>query len=128
MNILQQQIWDKWQASPKTPLILISGPYTHGAKNAQDRDKNLQRLNQVALAVFAKGYLPVVAINLALPLVLINQDVEEHIMMPMALAISARCDCALRVPGPSSGADDEIALIKSLGKPVYYSFDELPAI
>ena len=128
MNILQQQIWDKWAASPKTPVILISGPYTHGAKNAQDRNKNLRRLNETALAVFEKGYLPVVAINLALPLVLINKDVEGRIMMPMALAIAARCDCALRVGGPSSGADDEIALMKSLGKPVYYGFDDLPAI
>lgn len=36
-----------------------------------------------------------------------------------------RCDVLLRLPGESHGADQEVALAKSLGKPVFYSVDIL---
>jgi hypothetical protein len=35
------------------------------------------------------------------------------------------CDCMLRLPGASSGADKEETLAKSLGIPVYYSLADL---
>jgi hypothetical protein len=35
------------------------------------------------------------------------------------------CDALLRLPGESSGADIEVELAKKLGKPVYYSIEEL---
>jgi hypothetical protein len=35
------------------------------------------------------------------------------------------CDCLLRLPGESSGADYEVSYMKSQGKPVYYSVDEI---
>lgn len=35
------------------------------------------------------------------------------------------CDCVLRLPGESSGADGEVALAEDLGIPVYYSLEEL---
>jgi len=35
------------------------------------------------------------------------------------------CDCLLRLDGESPGADDEVILAKGLGKPVYYSIQEL---
>ena len=35
------------------------------------------------------------------------------------------CDCLLRLPGESSGADREIELAESLGMPVYYNMEEL---
>jgi len=37
----------------------------------------------------------------------------------------AKCDCVLRLPGESSGADKEIEHAKRLNIPVYYSLDEL---
>lgn len=39
-----------------------------------------------------------------------------------------RCDSLLRLPGESSGADREIEHIKKLGKPVFYSIEEVIAI
>ena len=36
------------------------------------------------------------------------------------------CDALLRLPGESKGADREVILARSLGKPVYYSFEEIP--
>lgn len=36
-----------------------------------------------------------------------------------------RCDCVLRLPGESTGADAEVELAKSLGIPVYFDIKEL---
>ena len=35
------------------------------------------------------------------------------------------CDCLLRLPGKSDGADKEVELAKTLGKPIFYSIEEL---
>jgi len=35
------------------------------------------------------------------------------------------CDCLLRLPGESSGADDEVEFAELSHIPVYYSFEEL---
>lgn len=35
------------------------------------------------------------------------------------------CDCLLRLPGESKGADDEVILAKGLNKPVFYDIKEL---
>jgi len=35
------------------------------------------------------------------------------------------CDCLLRLPGESSGADKEIEFADGLGLPIYYSIEEL---
>jgi hypothetical protein len=35
------------------------------------------------------------------------------------------CDCVLRLPGESSGADGEVELAKTNGIPVYYSIRDL---
>jgi len=37
----------------------------------------------------------------------------------------ARCDCVLRMPGKSAGADREVACAERLGLPVFYSTDGL---
>jgi len=34
------------------------------------------------------------------------------------------CDCVLRLPGESKGADAEVELAKSLNLPIYYSVEE----
>jgi len=35
------------------------------------------------------------------------------------------CDCLLRIPGESTGADKEIERMKELGKPVFYDIESL---
>jgi hypothetical protein len=37
----------------------------------------------------------------------------------------AVCDCVLRLPGESKGADAEVKFAQEIGKPVYYSIAEL---
>lgn len=36
-----------------------------------------------------------------------------------------RCDCVLRMPGKSEGADREVGFAQASGKPVYWSIEEL---
>lgn len=124
-NNIVAEIFKKWGAVADKKLIMISGPYTHATKTSEERQKNLDRLNRVAFEVFNKGYIPIVAVNMALPIVQINH-LNNDIMMPMALAIVTKCDCLLRLDGPSSGADDETALMLALGRKVYYSVEEIP--
>ena len=49
--------------------IMVGGPYGTGAKSAAERAANLARLNEAALAVWRKGHVPIIGVNLALPIV-----------------------------------------------------------
>jgi hypothetical protein len=49
--------------------IMVGGPYGTGAKSAADRAANLGRMNEAALAVWRKGHVPIIGVNLALPVV-----------------------------------------------------------
>jgi hypothetical protein len=110
--------------------IMIAGPYSSGAANDEERQKNLDVLNKAALELFKRGYLPIIGVNNALPLIHIANTPEafEHIMMPYSLALSERCDACLRIGGPSKGADDEVARFRAANKPVYSALEEVPAL
>ena len=49
--------------------IMVAGPYRSGAATAEARARNLTALNQAALALFRAGHVPVIGVNLALPLI-----------------------------------------------------------
>lgn len=107
--------------------IMVAGPYSSGGADAAQRQKNLDVLNKAALAVFEKGFIPVIGVNCALPLILLEgkDDSFDQIMMPVSLAMSERCDACLRVGGPSRGADQEVEKFRAQGKPVFFSLDEI---
>ena len=106
---------------------MIAGPYRSGTSSAADQKRNLEALNEAAVAVFDKGHLPVIGVNLALPIIE-AAGVERYgeLMMPISLALAERCDAVLRIGGPSRGADDEVERIKSRGGAVYFQVSELP--
>jgi hypothetical protein len=88
--------------------IMIAGPYSAGGADADGRAANLRRLNEAALVLFERGHVPVIGINLALPLIEVAGDARfDEIMMPLSLAAAERCDACLRIGGPSAGADAE---------------------
>lgn len=108
--------------------VMIAGPYSSGGADAARRAINLQALNRAALAVFERGHVPVIGVNLALPIIeAAGPDRYDAIMMPLSLALADRCDGCLRVGGPSAGADAEVARFRAAGKPVWSSVDALPA-
>ena len=112
--------------------IMISGPYTAGGADASGRARNLAAMNAVALQIFQRGHVPVIGVNLALPVIeaaraSLGDDAFEAIMMPLSLALAERCDACLRIGGPSDGADAEAARFRARGLSVYTRIEDIPA-
>ena len=108
--------------------IMIAGPYRSGGGGRAERAARLRELNAAAFEVFRKGHVPVIGVNLALPI--IEAAGEEHgeaVMMPLSLALAERCDAGLRLRGASRGADDEMEVIRARGGPIYDALDDIPA-
>ena len=107
--------------------VMVSGPYSSGASTSQERAEHLRVLNRAALEVLRRGHVPVIGVNMALPMIWTGEDAAyDRIMMPLSLALAERCDACLRVGGPSRGADEEVEFFRSRGKPIYFAAGEIP--
>lgn len=107
--------------------IMVSGPYTANAPTAEARAENLRVMNRAALRLFRMGHVPIIGVNLALPVIdVAGSDAFHEIMMPLSLAAAERCDACVRIGGPSRGADDEVERFRAAGKPVYSCIDDVP--
>jgi hypothetical protein len=107
--------------------IMVSGPYTSGGADAVLRAARLAETNQAALALLRLGHVPVIGVNMALPVIAVAGEANFHaIMMPLSLALAERCDACLRIGGASAGADAEAARFAARGLPVYRSLEEVP--
>ena len=107
--------------------IMIAGPYTSGARTGADREANLLALNRAAYEVFRKGHVPVIGVNLALPVIqAAGPETFDALMMPLSRALADRCDAVLRIGGASAGADEEAERIRARGGLVYSSIEEIP--
>ena len=117
----------------KPMLILIAGPYRSGTNDEPALlDANLARLEQAAWPVFEAGHIPMIGEWVALPVLRgaggtsIADPVASEIMYPTAERLLQHCDAVLRLPGESKGADQDVAIARERGLPVYFSVDELP--
>ncbi len=107
--------------------IMIAGPYTAGAKTEAERHQNLLALNLAAYEILRRGHVPVIGVNMALPIIeAAGTDTYASIMMPLSLALADRCDAVLRIGGPSAGADEEVERIRARGGSVYHEVGEVP--
>ena len=107
--------------------IMIAGPYRSGAKSGVECEENLRRLNEEATQVLAKGHVPIIGVNLALPIIAAaGAEHYDEIMLPLSLAIADRCDGILRVGGPSAGADEEVERVRARGGQVFAEIGEVP--
>jgi RimJ/RimL family protein N-acetyltransferase len=108
--------------------VMVAGPYRSGTSTESERVRNLRELNRVAYEVSRRGHVPIVAVNLALPIIeAAGPERYEKIMMPLSLSIAERCDAILRVGGVSTGADQEVEIVRARGGAVYRSLAELPS-
>lgn len=106
---------------------MIAGPYRGDSNDREQWAANHKAMNEYALEVHRLGHIPVIGVNVALPI--IEEAGWEHfdeIMMPISLAIAQRCDAVLRIGGVSKGADEEVEVFRKKGLPVYYSIGEIP--
>lgn len=109
--------------------IMIAGPYRSGSADTGTWATNLDRLNEAAVALFRAGHVPIIGVNMALPMVAAAGGGDTHyaeLMTPVSLALIDRCDACLRIGGPSKGADDEVRRFEVLERPVYWTLDEVP--
>lgn len=107
--------------------IMISGPYTAGGADPTRRAENLRAMNRAAVEVFRRGHVPVIGVNMALPLIdAAGPGSFDELMMPVSLALTTRCDAVLRIGGPSRGADEEVERFASNGRPIYRDVADVP--
>ncbi len=109
--------------------IMIAGPYSSGGADLAWRAANLRRLNEAAVALFRQGHVPVIGVNMALPMVEAAGGTEaayEELMLSVSLALVDRCDACLRIGGPSQGADAEVRRFQATGRPVFRSLSDVP--
>ncbi|MYV90118.1 DUF4406 domain-containing protein [Streptomyces sp. SID1034] len=113
-------------------LILIAGPYRSGAYgDPQAMAANLARLEAAAWPVFAAGHLPMIGEWIALPVLRSvgaspTDPLADQVLYPTADRLLAHCDAVLRLPGDSTGADQDVAIAQRRGLPVYHDVDEIP--
>jgi hypothetical protein len=98
--------------------VYIASPYTLG-----DVAVNVKTQMDVADQLITLGFAPFVPLY----------SHFQHMAHPRPYQVWVKldkewvrvCNCLLRLPGESKGADDEVALAMSLGIPVFYSIEEL---
>ena len=115
-------------------MILVAGPYRSGTNDDPVLiAKNVEAMTEASLARCRAGHLPVMGEWFALPLIehagskQIGDAAFNEIFHPISRRLIAKCDACLRIGGPSVGADEMVAMTRSLGKPVYFSLGEVPS-
>lgn len=119
----------------KPLMILIAGPYASGT----DGDpalmrRNLDRLEQAAWPLFRAGHIPMIGEWVALPVLSSagatgpTDPLAADVMYPVAHRLLQHCDAVLRLPGESRGADQDVAIARERGLPVYTALEEVPGV
>jgi hypothetical protein len=119
----------------KPLLILIAGPYRSGTGDDPDlMAENLARLEAAAWPIFRGGHVPMIGEWVALPVLRsagaggVTDPLAEQVMYPTAERLLEFCDAVLRLPGESTGADQDVAIARRRGIPVFHELDEIPGV
>jgi len=117
----------------KPLLILIAGPYRSGTGDDPDLlAANLRRLEAAAWPIFAAGHVPMIGEWVALPVLRsagadgVLDPLAAEVMYPTAQRLLQHCDAVLRLPGESTGADQDVAIARERGLPVYDRVEDIP--
>jgi Domain of unknown function (DUF4406) len=113
-------------------LILIAGPYRSGTNDDPAlMEKNLRKLEEVALPLFRAGHIPMIGEWVSLPLLREagskkpGDDAYTEIAYPVAERLLTKCDAVLRLPGESKGADQDVKIAKERGLKVFYKLEDI---
>jgi hypothetical protein len=120
--------------SQKSMMILIAGPYRSGTGDDPAKmAANLRRLEEASWPIFQKGHVPVIGEWAALPIWQaaggrkVGDELYDRVMHPTAHRLLERCDAVLRLPGASTGAENDVRIARERGIPVYFDIAEIPA-
>lgn len=117
----------------KPLMILIAGPYRSGTGDDPDLlARNLARLEEAAWPIFRSGHVPMIGEWVALPVLrgaggkTVADPVAKEVMYPTADRLLHHCDAVLRLPGESTGADQDVAIALARGLAVYHRIEDIP--
>ena len=102
----------------KDKKVYIASPYTKG-DNFENVRKQLDTFNELT----SLGYTPFAPLWSCFQHIVYPQSWEAWLTWDLKWLTC--CDCVLRLPGESKGADVEVERAKELGIPVYYSISDL---
>lgn len=105
-------------------VIAVAGPYT--ADTAEQRQRNLDAMNTAAAQLLEKGYIPIIGVNAALPIVEKARIANKgEAIMDISMAVMRVCEGILLL-GESPGANRERDFVQAQGFPVFFSVDDIP--
>ena len=114
-------------------LILIAGPYRSGTDDRPElMAANLRALEEAAWPIFRAGHVPMIGEWVALPVLSsagatgVLDPLAEQVMYPTAERLLHHCDAVLRLPGASTGADQDVRIAEERGLAVYFSIEDVP--
>lgn len=114
-------------------MILIAGPYRSGTGDDPAlMAANLAVLESAAWPLHQLGHVPMIGEWVALPVWggagghQIGDTLYDSIFHPTAHRLLERCDAVLRLPGASTGADNDVRIARARGLPVYHALDQVP--
>jgi hypothetical protein len=114
-------------------MILIAGPYRSGTGDDPARmAANLSRLEAAAWPIFARGHVPMIGEWVALPVLrgagggAVGDAIYDQVMHPTAHRLLQHCDGVLRLPGASTGADNDVRIARARGIPVWTDIADVP--
>ena len=114
-------------------LILVAGPYRSGTGDDPDlMARNLARLEEAAWPIFRSGHVPMIGEWVALPVLRaagadgVSDPLAQRVLYPTAERLLQHSDAVLRLPGESTGADQDVAIARRRGIPVYHRVEEIP--
>lgn len=126
---------DKGNKRASPLMILVAGPYRSGTGDDPVLiAANVRAMTDVAFRLFRAGHLPVLGEWFALPLIefagskAIGDAVFDEIFHPISRRLVTKCDACLRIGGPSTGADEMVALAAAQGKQVFYRIEDLAPV
>ena len=113
-------------------MILVAGPYRSGTNNDPKLiQKNVDAMNDTALAIYKLGHLPVLGEWFALPLIEtagsqeMGDSVWNEFFHPVAIRLISKCDIVFRIGGESGGADEMVRIGKEKGKKIIHKIEEI---
>lgn len=116
-------------------MILIAGPYASGTNgDPAAMARNLATLEAAAWPIFRAGHIPMIGEWVALPVLASagasgpTDPLAAEVMYPTAERLLQHCSAVLRLPGESRGADQDVAIARERGIPVYFALDEVPGV
>jgi hypothetical protein len=124
----------KEPAMTQPMLILIAGPYRSGTGDDPAlMAANLAALEAAAWPIFQKGHVPMIGEWAALPILrgagggTPGSAQYDAVMHPTAHRLLAKCDGVLRLPGASTGADNDVRIAGQRGIPVWHDLADIPS-